>query len=130
MLWTENEEGRSPTYFTAQDEVKEAEYVANKIYNLISRGVQPNQIAVLFRLSALSRLIEEKLLSYNCHMLFLAFSSFERAEIKNVLAYLRLTINPKDNESLKRIINFPKRGIGNVSVEKLKPLQKQTMLAC
>lgn len=125
VLWTENEEGESPTYFTAQDEVKEAEYVANKIYNLINRGVQPNQIAVLFRLSALSRLIEEKLLSYNLpYVVSGIFKFFERAEIKNVLAYLRLTINPKDNESLKRIINFPKRGIGNVSVEKIETIAK------
>ncbi len=123
VLWTENEDGEKPIYFSAQDEVKEAEYVANKIYNLISRGVEPNKIAVLFRLSALSRLIEEKLLSYNLpYVVSGIFKFFERAEIKNVLAYLRLTINPKDNESLKRIINFPKRGIGNASIDKIENL--------
>ena len=123
ILWTENEDGEKPIYFSAQDEVKEAEYVANKIYNLISRGVEPNKIAVLFRLSALSRLIEEKLLSYNLpYVVSGIFKFFERAEIKNVLAYLRLTINPKDNESLKRIINFPKRGIGNASIDKIENL--------
>lgn len=123
VLWTENEDGEKAIYFSAQDEVKEAEYVANKIYNLISRGVEPNKIAVLFRLSALSRLIEEKLLSYNLpYVVSGIFKFFERAEIKNVLAYLRLTINPKDNESLKRIINFPKRGIGNASIDKIENL--------
>lgn len=123
VLWTENEDGEKPIYFSAQDEVKESEYVSNKIYNLISRGVEPNKIAVLFRLSALSRLIEEKLLSYNLpYVVSGIFKFFERAEIKNVLAYLRLTINPKDNESLKRIINFPKRGIGNASIDKIENL--------
>lgn len=125
VLWTDNEEGELPVYFSAYDETKEAEYVAGSIYNLINRGVQPNQIAVLFRLSAISRLIEEKLLSYNLpYVVSGIFKFFERAEIKNALAYLRLTVNPKDNESLKRIINFPKRGIGNVSIEKIESLAK------
>lgn len=125
VLWTDNEEGELPVYFSAYDETKEAEYVAGSIYNLINRGVQPNQIAILFRLSAISRLIEEKLLSYNLpYVVSGIFKFFERAEIKNVLAYLRLTVNPKDNESLKRIINFPKRGIGNVSIEKIESLAK------
>lgn len=125
VLWTDNEEGELPVYFSAYDETKEAEYVAGSIYNLINRGVQPNQIAILFRLSAISRLIEEKLLSYNLpYVVSGIFKFFERAEIKNALAYLRLTVNPKDNESLKRIINFPKRGIGNVSIEKIESLAK------
>lgn len=125
VLWTDNEEGELPVYFSAYDETKEAEYVAGSIYNLINRGVQPNQIAILFRLSAISRLIEEKLLSYNLpYVVSGIFKFFERAEIKNVLAYVRLTVNPKDNESLKRIINFPKRGIGNVSIEKIESLAK------
>lgn len=125
VLWTENEEGENPVYFTAYDEVKEAEYVAGSIYNLINRGIEPNQIAVLFRMSALSRLIEEKLLSYNIpYVVSGIFKFFERAEIKNVLAYLRLTVNPKDNESLKRIINFPKRGIGNASIDKIEAIAK------
>lgn len=126
VLWTENEEGDKPVYFTAYDEVKEAEYVAGSIYNLINRGIQPNQIAILFRMSALSRLIEEKLLSYNLpYVVSGIFKFFERAEIKNVLAYLRLTVNKKDNESLKRIINFPKRGIGNASIDKIEAIAKE-----
>lgn len=126
VLWTENEEGEKPVYFSAYDETKEAEYVSGSIYNLINRGVNPNQIAILFRLSAISRLIEEKLLSYNLpYVVSGIFKFFERVEIKNVLAYLRLTVNPKDNESLKRIVNFPKRGIGNVSIEKIESLAKQ-----
>ena len=126
VLWTENEQGDSPVYFSAYDEVKEAEYVASTIYNLINRGVEPSNIAVLFRMSALSRLIEEKLLSYNLpYVVSGIFKFFERAEIKNVLAYLRLTVNSRDNESLKRIINFPKRGIGNASIEKIENLAKE-----
>ena len=126
VLWTENDEGEKSVYFSAYDETKEAEYVSGSIYNLINRGVNPNQIAILFRLSAISRLIEEKLLSYNLpYVVSGIFKFFERAEIKNVLAYLRLTVNPKDNESLKRIINFPKRGIGNVSIEKIESIAKQ-----
>lgn len=125
VLWTENEQGENPVYFSAYDEVKEAEYVASTIYNLINRGVEPSNIAVLFRLSALSRLIEEKLLSYNLpYVVSGIFKFFERAEIKNVLAYLRLTVNSRDNESLKRIINFPKRGIGAASIDKIENIAK------
>ena len=126
VLWTNNEEGNEPKLNVSYDETKEAEYVAGVIYNLINRGVEPNKIAILFRLSALSRIMEEKLLSYNIpYVMTGIFKFFERAEVKNVLAYLRLIVNDRDNESLKRIINFPKRGIGNASVDKIEEIALQ-----
>ncbi len=109
--------------YSAYDEIKEADYVAGVVYNLINRGVEANKIAILFRLSALSRIMEEKLLSYNIpYVVTGIFKFFERAEVKNVLAYLRLLVNERDNESLKRIINFPKRGIGNASIDKIEQI--------
>lgn len=123
VLWTNNDEGNKPTLHAAYDEVKEADYVAGVVYNLINRGVEANKIAILFRLSALSRIMEEKLLSYNIpYVVTGIFKFFERAEVKNVLAYLRLLVNERDNESLKRIINFPKRGIGNASIDKIEQI--------
>ena len=72
------------------------------------------------RLNALSRTFEEKLLTYNIpHIMYNGFKFFERAEIKNVLAYLTAIVNPSDDISFTRIINFPKRGIGDTSIEKL-----------
>ena len=123
VLWTNNEDGNQPVLYSAYDEIKEADYVAGVVYNLINRGVEANKIAILFRLSALSRIMEEKLLSYNIpYVVTGIFKFFERAEVKNVLAYLRLLVNERDNESLKRIINFPKRGIGNASIDKIEQI--------
>ncbi len=123
VLWTQNEDGEKPILHAAFDETKEADYVAGVAYNLINRGVEPNKISILFRLSALSRIMEEKLLSYNIpYVMTGIFKFFERAEVKNVLAYLRLLVNERDNESVKRIINFPKRGIGNASIDKIEQM--------
>lgn len=123
VLWTNNEIGDQPIIYSCYDEYKEADYVAGVVYNLINRGVEANKIAILFRLSALSRIMEEKLLNYNIpYVVTGIFKFFERAEVKNVLAYLRLLVNERDNESLKRIINFPKRGIGNASIDKIEQI--------
>lgn len=129
ILFTENESGEEIVFYSAYNENEEAEYIANKIYNLLQIGVNPKEIAVLMRVSALSRLIEEKLLNYNIpYKVSGLFKFFDRAEIKNILAYLRLVINPKDSESLKRIINFPKRNIGVSSIEKLQEISDKTEL--
>ncbi len=124
-LYTENEEGERVVYNQANDEYEEAEYVARTIHNLVGCGVRLNQIGVLMRISALSRLIEEKLLNYNIpYIVSGIFKFFDRLEIKNVLAYLRLIINPKDNTSCIRIINYPKRSIGQASIDKLSTIAR------
>ena len=129
-LYTENDEGEKITYYTAGEETDEADYVARTIHNLTSQGVDYKEIGVLMRISALSRLIEERLLNYNIPFTVSGiFKFFERLEIKNILAYLSIIVNPKDNNSLVRIINYPKRGIGQATIDKLLSLSQQTGLS-
>ena len=119
-LFTENEEGETLDYYKAYDEQDEAEYVARKITELIAKGIKPDEIGILMRISSLSRLFEEKLLNYNIpYKVSGIFKFFERAEIKNILAYLSVLINDKDNIGLTRIINVPKRGIGDATIDKM-----------
>lgn len=119
-LWTNNVEGDVVHFVPCANESKEAEFVALKINQFIQAGVEPKQIGVLMRLSAMSRLIEEKLLNYNIpYVVSGIFKFFERLEIKNLVAYLRMLVNEKDNEAVLRVINFPKRGIGQTSIAKL-----------
>ena len=119
-LYTENEDGEDITYYEGYDENEEAEYVARAIYSLSSRGIDLSQVGVLMRVSALSRLMEEKLLNYNiAYKVSGIFKFFERLEVKNILAYLTMIVNPRDNSSITRIINYPKRGIGQATIDKL-----------
>lgn len=119
-LYTENEDGEEVTYNEAYDENEEAEYVAKQVYNLRARGVDLSEIGVLMRVSALSRLVEEKLLNYNLpYKVSGIFKFFERLEIKNTIAYLSMVVNPKDAVNVTRVINWPKRGIGQATVDKL-----------
>ncbi|WP_104697054.1 MULTISPECIES: ATP-dependent helicase [unclassified Helicobacter] len=108
------------------DESIEALFIAKKIGELQKQGVCLNDIAVLFRLNALSRSLEEGLNQYKIHYKLLGTIRFyERAEIKDILAYLRYLINSKDDFSLQRIINQPKRGIGKQTQDKIFTLAKE-----
>ena len=119
-LFTENGEGTDVFYYLAMNESDEADFVVQNIIRKHASSVPYNEIAILMRLNALSRTFEEKLLTYNIpHIMYNGFKFFERAEIKNVLAYLTAIVNPNDDISFSRIINFPKRGIGDTSIEKL-----------
>ncbi|MBE5735020.1 MAG: ATP-dependent DNA helicase PcrA [Clostridiales bacterium] len=119
-LYTNNEDGDAVVYSQSNDEIEEAEYIARSINRLYMNGVPLNSIGVLMRISALSRLIEEKLLNYNLPFVVSGiYKFFDRLEIKNMLAYLRVLTNPKDDISLLRIINYPKRSIGQASIDKL-----------
>lgn len=119
-LFTENEQGEPITFNEGYDENEEAEYVARTIYGLQSRGIELSNIGILMRVSALSRLMEEKLLNYNiAYKVSGIFKFFERLEVKNILAYLTMIVNPRDNSSIARIINYPKRGIGQTTIDKL-----------
>ncbi len=122
-LWTLKSEGEKPVIYPAYDERDEAEFVAKTISNLLSQGYKLNDFAVLMRVNALSRSFEEAFLSYNiAHRIYGGFKFFERVEIKNIIAYLRLFVNPKDDVSFERIINFPRRGIGESGVGKIKQI--------
>jgi DNA helicase-2/ATP-dependent DNA helicase PcrA len=118
VLWTENDGGQKPEYYTAFDESREAEYVATKIKSLISSGKKASDFAVLMRVNALSRSFEQEFLKYNIpYKVFGGFKFFDRKEIKDLTAYLRIVTNPLDNEAILRIINVPRRGIGDKTVE-------------
>lgn len=123
-LFTENDTGVRVEYVNKFQDREEAEYVVQQIYTLTRNyGYNYNDIAVLMRLNALTRSFEERLLSYNIpYRVFGGLKFYERAEIKNVLAYLKLIVNPRDEESFQRIINFPKRSIGAVALSKLKEI--------
>lgn len=126
-LFTENEEGEEVTYHEGDDEKDEAEYIARMIYTLKSRGVALNEIGILMRLTSLSGNIEQKLLNYNLpYKTSGIMKFFERMEVKNVLAYLSIVVNPKDNEKVTRIINYPKRGIGQATIDKLQAISRET----
>jgi len=123
-LWTDKESDEKVVYKSYYDEQEEAENIAGTIYSLThNHGYNFSDIAILVRLNALTLPFEEKLLSYNIpHKIYGGFKFFERAEIKSILSYLRLFINPKDEVSLLRIINFPKRGIGDGAIALLKDI--------
>lgn len=119
-LYTNGEVGSELVYYNATNETDEADFVVRNIIKQHNSGVSYNEIAILMRLNSLSRAFEEKLLTYNIpYIMYNGFKFFERQEIKNVLAYLTAVVNPDDNISFARIINFPKRGIGEASIDKL-----------
>jgi DNA helicase II / ATP-dependent DNA helicase PcrA len=121
-LWTEKDDGVRVEYKTEFNERYEANFVAESVYNLARmNGYNYSDIAVLMRLNALTRHLEEKFLEYNIpYRVFGGMKFYDRAEIKNLLAYLKLIVNPKDASSFNRVINFPKRGIGQVALVNLK----------
>lgn len=126
-LFTENEEGEEITYHECEDEKDEGEYVARMIYNLQSKGIDLSEVGILMRLTSLSGNIEQKLLNYNLpYKTSGIMKFFERLEVKNILAYLSIVVNPKDNEKVTRIINYPKRGIGQATIDKLQQLSRET----
>lgn len=119
-LWTSNEQGDNITLYEAYDEGQEAEYVVQSISRKLESGIKASEIAILTRVSSLTMQFEQKLLNYNIpYVVYGNTKFFERAIVKNLLAYMKVAINPMDTVSMERIINFPKRSIGNASVEKL-----------
>ena len=108
-----------------EDEKEEARWIAKKIKELLQNGHKPTDIAVLFRVNAVSRGIEEGFRSENLPYTFIGGTKFfERQEIRDAIAYLRLSVNKYDDFSLKRVINKPKRAIGKVTIEKLEATAK------
>jgi len=107
------------------NEVAEAETIAKRIKELIQNGVSPNEIAVLYRINALSRSIEDGLRSYGINYKLVGGMKFyEREEIKDLISYLRLIVNPNDDYSFKRVVNKPRRGIGKTTLIKLEEAKK------
>ena len=120
-LWTENIGGDEPVIYNAVDERDEALFVASNIDRMIGMGDKPSDFAVLMRMNALSRNLEEAFLSYNIpHRIFGGYKFYERAEIKLIISYLRLFVNPNDDVAFLKVINSPRRGIGDSAIENLK----------
>jgi len=120
-LWTLNEPGEKITLMEVEDEKEEASKIVEKIHREITKNKRSfRDFAVLYRTNAQSRVLEEAFRrSKISHVIVGGIRFYERKEIKDLLAYLRVISNPKDSVSLKRIINFPLRGIGDRSVAKL-----------
>ena len=119
-LWTSRGIGEKIKYYRAYNEKDEANYVVKKINELINQGVEYKDIAVLYRTNAQSRVMEEEMLKENLpYRVVGSFYFYSRKEIKDLIAYLRLIHNYKDNVSLLRVINTPKRGIGLKTIENL-----------
>ena len=116
-LWSNNEEGDKIKYIKTDDEKAEGDYVVKEIKKLKEAGTSYDDIAILYRTNAQSRAMEEALLKANIpYRIIGSFYFYNRKEIKDLLCYLRLINNPKDDVSLSRVINVPKRGIGNVTI--------------
>ncbi|MCX8028647.1 MAG: UvrD-helicase domain-containing protein [Brevinematales bacterium] len=109
-----------PMFIETYEQRKEAKIVVDLIESFIKRGYKPKDIAVLYRVNYLSRLIEEELIKKKIpYKIYSGVAFYERAEVKDILAYLRFYINKNDFVSFSRIINIPKRGIGKATIEKI-----------
>src|SRR5690606_23759279 len=120
-LWTENIEGEKIKIYEAYDERQEARYVVDQIQDIIEvENYTYKDFAVLYRTNAQSRAMEDVLMKANIPYRIIGGTKFyERKEIKDLLAYLRLIANPHDDISFTRVVNVPKRGIGATSIDKL-----------
>ena len=119
-LWSNNEEGNKIKYIKTDDEKAEGEYIVKQKKELVEKNINYEDIAILYRTNAQSRTVEEAMLKANIpYRVVGSFYFYNRKEIKDLLCYLRLINNPKDDVSLTRVINVPKRGIGNVTISNI-----------
>ena len=120
-IWTDNEEGNRLKLMRATSDTEEGNLVANSIFEIKMNNQLPNSdFAILYRTNAQSRSMEEALRRLNIpYRIYGGLSFYKRKEIKDLLAYFRVVVNPADEESLKRIINYPARGIGQTTIDKL-----------
>jgi len=119
-LWTEAGEGESIKLFCAGDEYEEAAWVADRIRQLNKHGEPYGHMAILYRTNAQSRVIEEMLMRSGIpYKVFGGLKFYDRKEVRDIIAYLRVIVNPADDVSLRRIINVPKRSIGESTVQEL-----------
>lgn len=120
-VWTANEDGETIPVYRALSDADEARYIASQIFELqMTQHLKNDQIAILYRTNAQSRAIEEALRKRSLpYRVFGGTSFYQRKEIKDLVAYLRLLINQNDEEALLRVINYPVRGIGQTTINKL-----------
>jgi DNA helicase II / ATP-dependent DNA helicase PcrA len=120
-IYSKNEEGEKVRVLRAFTDMEEGFIVSNSIFDtILTEHVQYSDFAILYRTNAQSRIFEEALRKRNIpYRVFGSISFYQRKEIKDMISYLRMLVNPSDDEALKRIINFPARGIGKTTLEKL-----------
>jgi len=118
-LFTKNDVGEKVSFLKALNEIEEARFIARKSQELIAKGVSPREISVLYRANFQSRVLEEAFLTENVPYQVLGTKFFERKEVKDVLSFLRASLNPESLSDIKRIINVPTRGIGKVTILKI-----------
>ncbi len=120
-VWTENPEGEKITVVRSLTDIEEGKVIINKIYDKSKSEARPyKDFAILYRTNRQSRTFEETLRKLNIpYKIYGGLSFYQRKEIKDLLSYFRLTANPHDNEAFKRVINYPKRGIGKTSLENI-----------
>lgn len=122
-LWTRQKDGEPVRFHLLEDGDAEADFVVN---DFVTRKWDPKEVAVLFRTNAQSRLLEEALRQRNIpYILVGGVKFYSRKEIKDILAYLRLLVNPADDESVRRVLNVPPRGIGGTSMERIEEYAAQ-----
>jgi DNA helicase-2/ATP-dependent DNA helicase PcrA len=119
VSFTDNDSGEKITIHQAYNEKDEARYIANEAKDLIKKGVDPSDIAILYRANFQSRIIEEMMLNSSVPYQVLGTKFFDRKEVKDILAYIKVALNRSDSISMERAIGSPKRGIGKVTVLKI-----------
>ena len=130
QLWTEGKQGEPILYYNAYNEKDEARFVVDRIENWVDQGHSRNDIAVLYRSNAQSRQFEEYLIARGVpYRVYGGLRFFERAEIKDALAYLRMLSNPLDDTSFERTINHPPRGLGQKSVDQIRVYAREHRLS-
>ncbi|MDL2237194.1 UvrD-helicase domain-containing protein, partial [Christensenellaceae bacterium OttesenSCG-928-K19] len=125
-LWSDIQSGEKPVLFTAQNEGDEASRIARDIQQMAQQGVKYSDMAVLYRMHTLARVLEERLRMYAIpYRVYGGQSFYERKEIKDIVAYLNLVANPAADIQLLRIINVPRRGIGDAKITELRNLANE-----
>lgn len=126
-LWTDGVKGEPIILYAALNEEDEALYIARKLQQYSQQGCNLQEIGVLYRSNAQSRALEEALVRLGVpYVIYGGLRFFERAEIKDALAYIKIAVNNNDNAAFERIVNVPPRGIGKASLEKLRELAEVT----
>ncbi|MEG0004200.1 MAG: UvrD-helicase domain-containing protein, partial [Clostridium sp.] len=120
-LWTENETGETIKFYKGNSDREESSFIADKLQASINDGFSAKECAILYRTNAMSRILEESLMNRGIpYKIIGGLKFYDRKEVKDIIAYLRVINNPADSVSLERIVNVPKRGIGDSSVDKVK----------
>lgn len=126
-VWSDKEEGHPVKIIKALTDIEEGFIVSNSIFDtILTEQAQYNDFAILYRTNAQSRIFEEALRKRNiAYKVYGSISFYQRKEIKDMLSYLRLLVNPKDDEAFKRVINYPARGLGKTTLGKIEELAVQ-----